>query len=90
MASQGMAKKFEPVLRSFPKGKGPNVIYIQHESLSGSLMLNTDEGVKAMVKDMFICLIILHVDNFSSHYIFVSYYYMLFTYMNMFSHSFST
>ena len=26
---------------------GPNVIYIQHESLSGSLMLNTEDGIKA-------------------------------------------
>ena len=27
---------------------GPNIIYIQHESLSGSMMLNTEAGAKAM------------------------------------------
>lgn len=29
-------------------GRGPNVIFLQHESLSGSIMLNTDQGVAAM------------------------------------------
>lgn len=51
MANEGITNKLEPMMRSFSGGGGkrPNLIYIQHESLSGSLMLNTEEGRKAMV-----------------------------------------
>ena len=83
--NEDMAKKFEPVLRSLPKGKGPNVIYIQHESLSGSLMLNTDEGVKAMVKDMFMMFDNIPCGQFllTSHLLFI----LLYAIYTLYSHT---
>jgi len=43
-----MVRSDAPILGdSASSGNMPNVIYLQHESLSGAIMLNTDEGVAA-------------------------------------------